>query len=121
MIRRPPRSTLFPYTTLFRSVREEPVAVALELGPEFLVVVDAAVEDRGQAELVVHHRLGSAGGEVDDRQPAVTEGDPAVAPRTLTVRSPGDEGLHHAPDRGRVGQGAVERDLAAQPKHTSRS
>src|SRR2546427_7340493 len=24
MIRRPPRSTLFPYTTLFRSVREEP-------------------------------------------------------------------------------------------------
>src|SRR3712207_8318928 len=25
MIRRPPRSTLFPYTTLFRSVREEDV------------------------------------------------------------------------------------------------
>src|SRR2546429_6969025 len=24
MIRRPPRSTLFPYTTLFRSVREQP-------------------------------------------------------------------------------------------------
>src|SRR2546427_7950127 len=24
MIRRPPRSTLFPYTTLFRSVRDEP-------------------------------------------------------------------------------------------------
>src|ERR1039457_7531336 len=24
MIRRPPRSTLFPYTTLFRSLREEP-------------------------------------------------------------------------------------------------
>src|SRR3712207_8876191 len=27
MIRRPPRSTLFPYTTLFRSVREELPAV----------------------------------------------------------------------------------------------
>src|SRR5258708_17162298 len=26
MIRRPPRSTLFPYTTLFRSARREPVA-----------------------------------------------------------------------------------------------
>src|SRR3712207_7038876 len=25
MIRRPPRSTLFPYTTLFRSVREAPL------------------------------------------------------------------------------------------------
>src|SRR2546430_16169217 len=24
MIRRPPRSTLFPYTTLFRSIREDP-------------------------------------------------------------------------------------------------
>src|SRR3712207_8261422 len=30
MIRRPPRSTLFPYTTLFRSVREQPVALGLE-------------------------------------------------------------------------------------------
>src|SRR5260221_8659978 len=29
MIRRPPRSTLFPYTTLFRSVREEHWALAL--------------------------------------------------------------------------------------------
>src|SRR2546428_8553160 len=29
MIRRPPRSTLFPYTTLFRSAR---IAVLLELG-----------------------------------------------------------------------------------------
>src|SRR3712207_8751438 len=26
MIRRPPRSTLFPYTTLFRSARPEPVS-----------------------------------------------------------------------------------------------
>src|SRR2546422_1890216 len=30
MIRRPPRSTLFPYTTLFRSVGERPVT---DLGP----------------------------------------------------------------------------------------
>src|SRR3712207_8152456 len=28
MIRRPPRSTLFPYTTLFRSADEEPYKVA---------------------------------------------------------------------------------------------
>src|SRR5260370_17146692 len=27
MIRRPPRSTLFPYTTLFRSIAEQPPAV----------------------------------------------------------------------------------------------
>src|SRR2546427_6264475 len=30
MIRRPPRSTLFPYTTLFRSVREEGLVVEIE-------------------------------------------------------------------------------------------
>src|SRR3712207_8539087 len=29
MIRRPPRSTLFPYTTLFRSMLHEPTPVAL--------------------------------------------------------------------------------------------
>src|SRR3712207_7261137 len=29
MIRRPPRSTLFPYTTLFRSVREQPGILGL--------------------------------------------------------------------------------------------
>src|SRR3712207_8675735 len=31
MIRRPPRSTLFPYTTLFRSVLEQAAAVGLPL------------------------------------------------------------------------------------------
>src|SRR3712207_9560326 len=45
MIRRPPRSTLFPYTTLFRS--EEGVLDVLE---EALVLVrrDLAVERRGR-------------------------------------------------------------------------
>src|SRR3712207_8100883 len=33
MIRRPPRSTLFPYTTLFRSVVEEQRALAGEVRP----------------------------------------------------------------------------------------
>src|SRR5258708_34924586 len=45
MIRRPPRSTLFPYTTLFRSVmidsgfrRGNDVLVALALGAHFVFV-----------------------------------------------------------------------------------
>src|SRR2546422_6447500 len=33
MIRRPPRSTLFPYTTLFRSVRRELEAVSIAQAP----------------------------------------------------------------------------------------
>src|SRR6266542_5742706 len=35
MIRRPPRSTLFPYTTLFRSVRRDGVMISLKaIAPE---------------------------------------------------------------------------------------
>src|SRR5438552_13429677 len=44
MIRRPPRSTLFPYTTLFRSGRPGPVVVALpeDVLSETSDVADAA-------------------------------------------------------------------------------
>src|SRR5256885_11892930 len=34
MIRRPPRSTLFPYTTLFRSSREAPDVVGVSIGTQ---------------------------------------------------------------------------------------
>src|SRR6267154_4664118 len=37
MIRRPPRSTLFPYTTLFRSRSRRPPEMVLHGGREFLV------------------------------------------------------------------------------------
>src|SRR2546428_8241975 len=42
MIRRPPRSTLFPYTTLFRSV--EAVGPEPELRSDFGLQVDAKVD-----------------------------------------------------------------------------
>src|SRR3712207_8322455 len=35
MIRRPPRSTLFPYTTLFRSLRDRDSAARLRKRPKF--------------------------------------------------------------------------------------
>src|SRR5256885_10974050 len=35
MIRRPPRSTLFPYTTLFRSLQEESLDLSGLRNPEF--------------------------------------------------------------------------------------
>src|SRR5256885_749692 len=44
MIRRPPRSTLFPYTTLFRSDRER-------FGPQALAVADAA---KGRGHVLGH-------------------------------------------------------------------
>src|SRR5258707_10591004 len=40
MIRRPPRSTLFPYTTLFRSIRAVPLGLVLR-----------AVDQRGESQL----------------------------------------------------------------------
>src|SRR3712207_8853213 len=47
MIRRPPRSTLFPYTTLFRSpvvAGSDPACVARHRAPETLVQADEATE-----------------------------------------------------------------------------
>src|SRR2546430_6438412 len=48
MIRRPPRSTLFPYTTLFRS----PLEVHLHAGVLLHVLVDALVEPRALLRIV---------------------------------------------------------------------
>src|SRR5438034_5319552 len=50
MIRRPPRSTLFPYTTLFRSHRLEPVA---RLGHD----LDVVFAGKQHPEPGAHHRL----------------------------------------------------------------
>src|SRR5258706_13191865 len=44
MIRRPPRSTLFPYTTLFRSIR------SMEKYPAAMFVVDVKREHNAVAE-----------------------------------------------------------------------
>src|SRR3712207_6961091 len=51
MIRRPPRSTLFPYTTLFRSVLEpeQPLAV---LRPPARRLVHVAGQQRGEQHLL---------------------------------------------------------------------
>src|SRR2546430_11255779 len=45
MIRRPPRSTLFPYTTLFRSV----FGVSLDLGTQVVVLVLSVITAVGAA------------------------------------------------------------------------
>src|SRR3712207_8747931 len=55
MIRRPPRSTLFPYTTLFRSGVLQAGPVILELGRENQVFPPDRLED------ALHDRRGSSG------------------------------------------------------------
>src|SRR3712207_7201922 len=58
MIRRPPRSTLFPYTTLFRSARRERAAAR---GEEALVYLDEEVP-----EVLLRDDLVDALGRVDE-------------------------------------------------------
>src|SRR3712207_7326243 len=69
MIRRPPRSTLFPYTTLFRSLRErgdEPLLVAVDL---LVVAHELLVEDVQQG------LAGDVGDVVRARRGGAAEGD----------------------------------------------
>src|SRR3712207_8850560 len=72
MIRRPPRSTLFPYTTLFRSVLENylvPDLVLLEVYDHLVALGHAAPamvhvhRRRGEAPVVADDGHGLAGGE----------------------------------------------------------
>src|SRR2546426_7697893 len=71
MIRRPPRSTLFPYTTLFRSLVEQLPQLALEIGvPRRVAGRFAAqhLEHFGRQLSRVHERL-------EDRLPQGVERD----------------------------------------------
>src|SRR3712207_6904521 len=59
MIRRPPRSTLFPYTTLFRSLVAAPfpdvvaavTAAVADFRPDVLVTLDASDSHRDHARI----------------------------------------------------------------------
>src|SRR3712207_8711606 len=61
MIRRPPRSTLFPYTTLFRSVEDDPARRGAEQAE---VVAAAAAGELRDADQALAH-LGAAGRAAD--------------------------------------------------------
>src|SRR5256885_6567711 len=52
MIRRPPRSTLFPYTTLFRSLYQAPTLKRLRAGAD--VTMSAYIQSRRQLEQIRH-------------------------------------------------------------------
>src|SRR6266853_6445421 len=83
MIRRPPRSTLFPYTTLFRSQRLPLERIKLPPGFEISVFADRVPEARSLA-------LGKNNvlfvGTRGDRVYAVRYRD-AKAPRVITLAS----------------------------------
>src|SRR5256885_15853212 len=78
MIRRPPRSTLFPYTTLFRS--------ALLLGPEHEGQKTQHAQ-RVQGHDAVQPPVGGVGGR--RRRGALSHGREAMAVRTVAYRPMG--------------------------------
>src|SRR3712207_7601629 len=62
MIRRPPRSTLFPYTTLFRSYYAEEIA----LDPELLAKLQ---HYKGEGDKLLNVKVGETQGKLEgDRQ-----------------------------------------------------
>src|SRR2546426_8869605 len=60
MIRRPPRSTLFPYTTLFRSVMDDCTVGGILSGVEVLLHLFT----RGYLLLTIGHLEGTKEGEI---------------------------------------------------------
>src|SRR3712207_8788590 len=87
MIRRPPRSTLFPYTTLFRSLSAPsvsgkilaiffPVMAFVAMGFDHVVAnmfflpagIFAGVPDYGWGDTVVNWQIGRAQSELQSRQ-----------------------------------------------------
>src|SRR3712207_8479903 len=63
MIRRPPRSTLFPYTTLFRSSAEAPSGKSRDVG----VHPEEVAREQTLLDLLLAQRDGR-GGDVEDRK-----------------------------------------------------
>src|SRR2546430_11602816 len=53
MIRRPPRSTLFPYTTLFRSLDDWPARVKFEDGTQAWFAVHSGFVEVGNNRVII--------------------------------------------------------------------
>src|SRR3712207_7382531 len=100
MIRRPPRSTLFPYTTLFRSRRPRETA---RCGP---------VPERAASRRLVPGTEQRQ--ELDDGQPQVTAGARGPAAGRTARRRPGGElpTRRDGPARCRMGRAACSQPAA---------
>nr|WP_254127036.1 hypothetical protein [Aquihabitans sp. G128] len=98
------------------AVGEEPVALVGQLAAQLRVVVDAAVEGHGQAELGVVHRLLAGGREVDDGQPAVAQRHLPLRPTAPGVGATGHHRVGHGRHRSHVGL-VSGRELSGKATH----
>src|SRR5688572_32345779 len=58
MIRRPPRSTLFPYTTLFRSAQESDASLIVFRGTSCFVILNLYPYNNGHLMVVPQRHVG---------------------------------------------------------------
>src|SRR6202050_217204 len=96
MIRRPPRSTLFPYTTLFRSYC---LAILRRCCAGSVCAVCARAGDRTGKDADFHRRQLARGGEAEAREGRMAEGGsdplrPAHLDRARSGQSDGGPHLH---------------------------
>jgi hypothetical protein len=97
-------------------LREKTMAFGGQLVAQLPVIVDAAVEDDGQAELRIDHRLLRCGSEIDNAQPPMAERDAVLHERTAGIGA----ARPHAPDHRRntgAGSAAIEGQLTANTAH----
>src|SRR3712207_2835942 len=90
MIRRPPRSTLFPYTTLFRSATKKPLMVKLSPNAEDIVSMAVACQEEGADAVSLVNTFKAMAIDIRNRRPVfnnVTAGlsGPAIKPIALRM------------------------------------
>src|SRR2546429_6495336 len=104
MIRRPPRSTLFPYTTLFRSLLATLAALAVvALGVAWYVRGANVALKRPAKPLFVRKWVaggGAAGGPGPPQPPPF--GPAPGGGRPLRARAPAPDAAPHTPDGARA-------------------
>src|SRR2546422_4980511 len=107
MIRRPPRSTLFPYTTLFRSNENVPTVLDV-LAPDDIVLYSVATDvcDKAAVEGLLERRPHTRLFVVTDAMKGI---DKDVSEQLL--KDWGDEGVRLVKTKEVVEEGLVE-DLA---------
>src|SRR2546426_11834603 len=86
MIRRPPRSTLFPYTTLFRSCEEGHVSSVRRPSPSLAVRLSFALTIPLLSAAPAPGRLRPKGGGMARRYETVYIFDPALEEPAITER-----------------------------------
>src|SRR5256885_3691559 len=93
MIRRPPRSTLFPYTPLFRSGRGDPCGRLPQRRPGWSRIVDARGESQGVSEVPQLPNYHAPGTELARDGERGVERNAERHPRPTAIQGVVDPGL----------------------------